>query len=227
MHELLIFKDDKLRQRALTHRSYVNENPECIGHNERLEFLGDAILTYISGDYLYQQYPEMSEGEMTRQRSALVDKKQLARFAVEIELESKIKVGEGMVSSSSYQNERLLSSTFEAIVGAYYLDNNRDVKILRPLVEKLFNSVPKAVFVERSSKDPKNQLQEYVQADSAEALLEYVTERIGGTDHEPEFVSRVYIDGVLYGEGKGCSKKAAEREAARDALARLKKRGLC
>ena len=226
MHKLLVFNDEKLLRQALTHRSYDNENPTELGHNERLEFLGDAILTYISGDYLYRRYPEMGEDEMTRRRSALVDEKQLALFAAEVGIDFRMRLGQGMIKGGGYQNPNLLSRTFEAVVGAYYLDNNRDVEILRPLVEKLFNAVPRAVVVERSSKDPKNQLQEYVQAHGAKTPPKYVTEQIGGVDHAPEFVSSVYVDDVLYGEGEGRSKKAAEREAAKDALARLKKRGL-
>ena len=224
MHELLIFKNKQLRQRALTHRSYVNEHPDGNGHNERLEFLGDAILTYLSGDYLYQQHPEMSEGEMTRHRSALVDKKQLARFAIEIGLPSEMRVGEGMISQT--QSERLLSSTFEAVVGAYYLDNNRDIEVLRPLVERLFKNVPESIFIARSGKDPKSQFQEYVQTKGVGVLPKYVTERVGGVDHAPEHVSKVYVDDEFYGEGRDRNKKAAEREAAKDALASLRERGL-
>ncbi len=226
MHKLLIFNDEKLLRQALTHRSYANENPGDMGHNERLEFLGDAILTYISGDYLYRRHPEMGEDEMTRRRSALVDEKQLALFAAEVGLDFRMRLGQGMIKEGGYQNPNLLSSTFEAVVGAYYLDNNRDIEILRSLIEKLFNDVPKAVVAKRSSKDPKNQLQEYAQANGAKALPKYMTEQIGGPGHAPEFVSRVYVDGVLYGEGKGRNKKTAEREAANDALDKLKTRGL-
>lgn len=223
MHKLLIFKDERLRQRALTHRSYVNENVGNVRHNERLEFLGDAILTFISGEYLYQQQPEMQEGEMTRRRSALVDKPQLAQFAIEIKLDSEMRLGQGVTDQLGQQNLRLLSSTFEAIVGAYYLDNNQDIEILRPLVVELFDAVPQDVFVERSNKDPKTQLQEWVQTNRPLSLLKYETERAGGRDHAPEFVSRVYIDGHLYGEGKGSSKQAAEKTAASDTLSRLKR----
>ena len=235
MHKLLQFKDETLLRRALTHRSYINENPGEDSDNERLEFLGDAILSFVSGDYLYQLKDKIGEDEMTRRRSALVDEKQLAKFATEVGLDFRMRLGQGAIREGGYQNSRLLSSTFEAVVGAYYLDNNRNIEVLRPLLEKLFHAVPKGTTQVRSSKgitqvrtniDPKNKLQEIVQANGAKAPPKYVTEQIGGTDHAPEFHSRVYVDGVLYGEGRGSSKKKAEKQAAEDAISKLKKQGL-
>ena len=230
MHKLLQFKDETLLRRALTHRSYVNENPESDGNNERLEFLGDALLTFISGEYLYQREGELGEDEMTRQRSSLVDETQLAKFATEVGLDFRMRLGQGAIQQGGYHNPRLLSSTFEAVVGAYYLDNSRNIEMLRRLLEDLFNAVPKGAAKAnaqvRSHVDPKNQLQEFAQANGAKAPPKYVTEQIGGTDHAPEFRSRVYVDGVLYGEGRGSSKKKAEKQAAEDAIAKLKKRGL-
>lgn len=226
MHKILVFNNEKLLRQALTHRSYVNENPDEGGHNERLEFLGDAILNFISGEYLYRSYPELGEDEMTRRRAALVDERQLAKFAVEVGLDFRIRLGQGAIRDGGYQNPNLLSSAFEAVVGAYYLDKNRDIEVLRPLIEQLFESVPKDVMLALSNVDSKNKLQEIVQANGAKAPPKYDTEKIGGTDHAPQFLSRVYVDGKLYGEGTGRSKKNAEKQAAEDALARLKKRGL-
>ncbi|WP_121971098.1 ribonuclease III [Leptolyngbya sp. BC1307] len=235
MHKLLQFKDETLLRRALTHRSYLNENPGEDGDNERLEFLGDALLTFISGEYLYQLKDEIGEDEMTRRRAALVDEKQLAKFATEVGLDFRMRLGQGAIQEGGYHNPRLLSSTFEAVVGAYYLDKNRNIETVRPLLEELFDDVFKDLTPVRSNKgiaparsniDPKNELQEIVQANGAKAPPKYVTEQIGGTDHAPEFHSRVYVDGVLYGEGRGSSKKKAEKRAAEDAIAKLKKRGL-
>jgi ribonuclease-3 len=226
MHKLLVFNDEKLLRRALTHRSYVNENPEEAGHNERLEFLGDAILNFISGEYLYQHHPEMGEDEMTRRRAALVDEKQLARFATEVGLDFRIRLGQGAIREGGYQNPNLLSSTFEAIVGAFYLDYNRDIEALRPLIEELFDSVPQGIVVIRSGVDSKNKFQEFAQANGATTPPKYLTEKFGGADHAPEFVSKVYVGDKLYGEGKGRSKKEAEKAAADDALTKLRKRGL-
>jgi ribonuclease III len=226
MHKLLMFNDEKLLRHALTHRSYVNENPGEMRDNERLEFLGDAILTFVSGEYLYQHHPEMGEDEMTRRRSALVDEKQLAKFAIEVGLDFRMRLGQGAIRDGGYQNPNLLSSTFEAVIGAYYLDNGRDIEAVRPLVEQLFDSVPQAIAVVRSNVDSKNKFQEIAQANGATTPPKYVTEKKGGTDHAPEFISRVYVSDKLYGEGIGRSKKDAEKQAAEDALAKLKKRGL-
>lgn len=235
MHKLLEFKDEALLRRALTHRSYLNENPEADGNNERLEFLGDALLTFVCGEYLYQLKGEIGEDEMTRRRAALVDEKQLAKFATEVGLDFRMRLGQGAIREGGYHNPRLLSSTFEAVVGAYYLDKNRNIEAVRPLLEKLFNDVCKDIMPVRaregiaqvrSNIDPKNQLQELVQANGAKAPPKYVTEQIGGTDHAPEFHARVYVDSVLYGEGRGSSKKKAEKRAAEDVIAKLKKREL-
>lgn len=218
MHELLKFNNEKLLRLALTHRSYANENPEEKGHNERLEFLGDAILNFISGEYLYSLHPEMEEGEMTRKRSALVDEKQLARFATEVGIDFRMRLGQGVIRDGGYQNPNLLSSTFEAVVGAYYLDQNRDIKKVQDLVKKLFDSVPSDIMTVRSSVDPKNKFQELVQAKGITTPPNYVTKRIGGTDHAPKFLAKVYVNGESYGVGNGRSKKEAEKDAANDGI---------
>ena len=227
MHKLLQFSNEQLLRRALTHRSYVNENPEEDGDNERLEFLGDALLTFICGEYLYQLKGEIGEDEMTRRRAALVDEKQLAKFATEVGLDFRMRLGQGAIQEGGYHNARLLSSTFEAVVGGYYLDKDRNIERLRPLLEDLFNAVSKGTArgatQVRSNVDSKNRLQEFVQANGAKAPPKYVTEQLGGKDHAPEFHSRVYVDGVLYGEGRGSSKKKAEKQAAEDAIAKQKK----
>ncbi len=221
-----MFNDEKLLRQALTHRSYVSENPREGGDNERLEFLGDAILNFLSGEYLYKIYPELGEDEMTRRRAALVDEKQLAIFATEIGLDFRMRLGQGAMRDGGYQNPNLLSSTFEAVIGAYYLDSNRDIEILRPLIKQLFDSVPKGVMAVRSNVDSKNKFQEFAQANGAKNPPRYLTEKLGGPDHAPDFISKVYVDEKLYGQGQGRSKKDAEKQAAEDAIAKLKKQGL-
>lgn len=225
MHKLLTFRDENLLRLALTHRSYVNENPSEM-HNERLEFLGDAILNFLSGEYLYQQSPDMGEDEMTRRRAALVDEKQLAKFATQVGLDFRMRLGKGAIQEGGYQNPNLLSSTFEAVVGAYYLDKNRNIEAIRPLVEELFSSVPEERVIIRSNIDSKNQFQQWVQINISSIPPKYVTEKSGGTEHAPEFVARVFVAEKQYGEGKGKSKKEAEKQAAENALAKLRKRGL-
>lgn len=224
MHNLLEFNNQKLLLQALTHRSFVNENAETIEDNERLEFLGDAILNFLSGDYLYHHSNNMTEEEMTRRRAALVDEKQLAKFADEIGLTFKMRLGQGAIRDGGYQNPNLLSSTFEAVIGAYYLDNNCNIEAVRSLVENLFNSVPKDLMIVRSNVDSKNRFQQWVQAEKISPNPpKYITEKKQGTlDHSPEFISKVYVDNKFYGEGKGKNKKDAEKEAAENALINVK-----
>jgi ribonuclease III len=222
MHKLLIFQDEKLRQQALTHRSYINEHPGEASDNERLEFFGDAILSFISGQYLYQRHPEMGEGEMTRRRAVLVDEKQLAKFASEVGLESNIRLGNGARLEGGSRNPNLLSSAFEAIVGASYLDAGCDVEAICRSIYELFDSVPEGASVYNSTVDSKSEFQVFVQH-NATTLPKYVTDRIGGEDHRPEFRAKVYVNDKFCGEGKGRSKKDAEKQAAKSALATLKK----
>jgi ribonuclease-3 len=120
----LRFNNEHLLQRALTHRSYLNENPEVLEDNERLEFLGDAILDFLVGAWLYNHYPEMSEGELTRLRSALVRTEQLAEFAKQINLGEMIQLGKGEEESGGRERDALLCAAFESVVGALYLDSS-------------------------------------------------------------------------------------------------------
>jgi ribonuclease III len=221
MHKLLIFNDEKLLHQALTHRSYINEHFGAESDNERLEFFGDAILSFISGEYLYKHYPEMGEGEMTRRRAALVDEKQLAKFASELGLDSKMRLGTGVRLEGGSHNPNLLSSAFEAVVGASYLDAGDDVKAIRDSIYELFDSVSQGASISNSTRDPKSEFQVFVQQ-NAKMLPKYVTDRIGGSDHSPEFISRVYVGDKFCGEGKGRSKKDAEKQAAEAALVKLK-----
>ncbi len=220
------FKNEKLLRQALTHRSYINENPGECENNERLEFLGDALLNFISGEYLYKLHKDLGEDELTRRRSALVDEKQLAKFAIEIGLDFKMRLGKGAIRDGGFTNPNLLSSTLEAFVGAYYLDHNSDIEPVRNFVEKLFASVPDIVVELRSSIDSKNKFQEWVQANIGPTPPKYVTDQIGGLDHAPEFQAKVLVNEKKYGEGKGRSKKDAEKRAAEDAIAKLKRKGL-
>lgn len=223
MHKLLQFKNEKLLRQALTHRSYVHENPGEGEHNERLEFLGDALLNYLSGQYLFNRYPEKGEDELTRRRSALVDEKQLAKFAIEVGLDFRIRLGKGAIREGGYQNENLLSSTFEAAIAAYYLDNNSNIEAIKAIIEPLFDSVPKDVVVSRSSIDSKNRFQEWVQRNiTPPTLPEYIVIQAGGPQHAPEYIATVLVADKEYGKGKGKSKKEAEKAAAENALAQIK-----
>ncbi|WP_408648776.1 ribonuclease III [Tumidithrix elongata] len=223
MPELLTFRDPKLLNMALTHSSYANENPMESQDNERLEFLGDAILNFLSGDYLYARYPTMTEAELTKRRITLTDEKQLAQFALRLGLDSKIRFGKGAEKEREALNANLLSSTFEAVVGAYYLDRDAKIDAVRPLVNQLFNFVSEDIISTRSDLNAKNRFQEWVQANLGHTFPNYVVEKVGGVDHAPQFVAKVYVGDRLFGESaEPCrSKKEAEKQAAMDAIARL------
>lgn len=220
------FQNKMLLRLALTHRSYINENPEEHENNERLEFLGDALLTFLSAEYLYGLYPDMGEDQMTRRRSALVDEKQLAKFAIELGLDLKMRLGKGAILDGGLNNPNLLSSAFEAFIGAYYLDNNSQIEPVRNFVKQLFYSIPENLVLSRSHVDSKNQLQEWAQNNISPQPPKYLTEKAGGADHLPIFVSQVLVGNKVYGEGTGSSKKDSEKRAAEDAIAKLKKLGL-
>lgn len=227
MHKLLTFNNEKLLRRALTHRSYINEHPEeGNNHNERLEFLGDALLTFICAEYLHdhENLPEIGEDEMTRRRAALVDEKQLAKFAQEVGIDFRMRLGTGAMREGGFSNPNLLSSTFEAVVAAYYIDNGRDINKVRECIIELFDSVPGQRIEARSSVDAKNRFQTIVQAEGHLAPPHYKTQRIGGLDHAPEFEAIVYVKGNEYGRGRGNSKKEAEKRAAEDALLNWQKK---
>lgn len=214
------FDRPTLLDQALTHRSLVRENPHLGDDNERLEFLGDAILTFISGAYLYRRFPELGEDEMTRRRSALVDEKQLAQFAIALNLGPKLRMSRGVEQMGGRQNPNLLSSAFEAVVGAYYLDQQGDVEIVRPFVESLFDAVPLEELQARSSLDVKNQLQEWAHKNGV-SLPHYGTQKIAGQDHNPLFSCQVSLGSTVLGTGEGHSKKEAEKAAAAAALLSL------
>ncbi len=221
MHQILKFKDRTLLLNALTHRSYLHENPQSGEHNERLEFLGDALLNFLSGEYLYQRYPEKGEDELTRRRSALVDEQQLANFALAVGLNLKIRLGKGAKREGGCQNPKLLSSAFEALIAAYYLDKNCDIEAVRAVIEPLFNSVPESTVTFRSNVDSKNRFQEWVQKNITPSPPKYVTIPVGGSCHAPEFLAKVVVGEKVYGEGRGRNKRDAEKAAAENALAKL------
>lgn len=225
MKDLFVFENENLLKMALTHRSYLHENPTAGEDNERLEFLGDAILNFLSGSYLYRQHSHIGEDELTRRRAALVDEKQLANFAIALGLDDQILLGRGALRDGGSKSDNLLSCVFEAMIGAFYLDRGCNVEAVRPAVEALFDSIPPELVDIRSDLDAKNRLQEWVQSYIGHILPIYETEKVGGTDHTPEFASKVYVGTRLYGQSMRSfsSKKKAERAAALDALAQIER----
>jgi ribonuclease-3 len=211
----LPFTDYLLLSRALTHRSYINEHPEALEDNERLEFLGDAVLDFLVGDWLYHRYPEMAEGELTRVRSALVNTEQLASFARQIRLGQALRLGRGEDESGGRRRPALLCASFEALVGALYLQAG--IPAVHSFLEPMLHIAAEAILEDRKDQDPKSQLQEWAQAQGYPAPS-YRTIASSGPDHAKTFEVEVVINEQVYGHGSGPSKQAATKEAAREAL---------
>lgn len=214
------FDDILLLTRALTHRSYLNEHPEALEDNERLEFLGDAVLDFLVGEWLYNRFPEMEEGDLTQMRSALVQTNQLADFAKKISIENAVRLGHGEIISGGKLRNTLLCDVFEAFIGALLLDQGilKVKNFLYPLLEETVNEI----IEQHKNEDPKSQLQEWSQANGYRPP-KYRTKKVSGPDHAKIFEVEARVNDKVVGEGKAKSKQAAEKIAARDALESIKK----
>ncbi len=211
----LPFSNLALLTRALTHRSYVNEY-EAVEDNERLEFLGDAVLDFIVGAWVYNRFPEMPEGDLTKIRSALVRNDHLAKFARKLELGKALRLGRGEATSGGRNRDNLLGSTFEALLGALYLDAGLDAvhDFVNPILEDVRESILNQI------QDPKSELQEWTQSQKQGAPRYHVIST-NGPDHAVTFEMVVEIAGVEKGRGSGTSKSGAEHAAAKDAMKNL------
>lgn len=210
------FQDRSLLQRVLTHRSYLNENPDyALPHNERLEFLGDAIVDFLVGELLFHRFPEMQEGELTALRAALVRTEALARFARSFNLGAYLLIGRGEEASGGRERAPLLAGAFEALIGALYLD--RGMEATREWVLRIVTPVARQLAAGALSKDPKSMLQEVAQADLS-ITPQYRTVAESGPDHAKEFTVQVLLGDEVRGEGTGRSKQVAAQNAARAAL---------
>jgi ribonuclease-3 len=213
------FADKSLLQRALTHRSYLNEHPDsAFEDNERLEFLGDAVLDFVTGEYLYHRFPELAEGPLTSLRSALVRRETLAQFAQQIGMDRYVLLGHGEVASGGRQRPATLCATFEAVVGALYLDQG--VEAVKSFFEPLIGPEVARTMREQLDKDDKSRLQELAQG-QLHCTPHYRTVRESGPDHDKEFTVEVSICGQVYGQGTGHNKQQAAQAAAQQALERL------
>ncbi len=212
----LIFRDKTLLQRALTHRSYLNETRYLLqADNERLEFLGDAVLDFIVGEYLYHRFPEMREGMLTNLRATLVREETLAEFALQFDLGRHLQMGRGEAESGGRDRPATLCAAFEALVGALYLDQDLEAvkRLLFALIEP---ALPEFVDI-AAFKDAKSRLQEWSQ-NTFRATPRYRTAEANGPDHEKQFTVHAVIDNVVWGVGFGKSKQVASQEAAASAL---------
>jgi len=214
----LQFSNLHLLVRALTHRSYVNENPNALEDNERLEFLGDAVLDFVVGAWVYNHYPEMPEGDLTRMRSALVRTNTLAKFARHLDLGPALRLGRGELASGGRQRDNLLCATFEAVIGAMYLDAG--IPAVEAFMESLLAETSNKVIGHVERYDPKSTLQEWAQANKL-GTPHYVTTGTNGPDHARVFTVEVQLNGKAYGEGEGPSKQVAAQAAAQAALESL------
>jgi len=212
----LPFSNLSLLTRALTHRSYVNENQKSSEDNERLEFLGDAVLDFIVGAWVYHRFPEMPEGDLTKMRSALVRNDQLAKFARALNMGPALRLGRGEYLSGGHYRDGLLGSLFEAVVGALYLDSG--LGAVEAFVNPLLEEARESVFTKIH--DPKSQLQEWAQAQKMSAPR-YRTVSTAGPDHAKEFEVDVEVGGRVVGHGHGTSTHSAQHAAAADALENL------
>jgi ribonuclease-3 len=211
----LPFKDTFVLARALTHRSYINEHPDVLEDNERLEFLGDAVLDFVVGAWLYHHYPEMAEGMLTRMRSALVRTEQLAVFARQLHLGDAMRLGNGEARAGGRTRDALLCATFEAVIGALFLQAG--IQGVQEFTYPLFGKAAGEVELQPDFHDPKSRLQEWSQAEGL-GIPHYVTASAVGPDHARSFEVHVNIDGKIMGCGSGSSKQAAARAAAQNAL---------
>lgn len=214
----LHFNNLRLLTRALTHRSYLNEHPEAIEDNERLEFLGDAILDFLVGSWLYNHMPEMAEGRLTSLRAALVRNEQLAVFAERIDLGAALRLGKGEADSGGRHRSSVLGSGFEALVGALYLDGGFEK--VQDFVEPMLAESVNHVLRDNRDRDPKSQLQEYTQANGL-GTPSYMTVSVSGPDHQRIYEVEVVVNENVLGRGSGRSKQAATKAAALDAIDRL------
>ncbi len=216
------FQDKGLLKHALRHSSYINEKRmpkhEC---NERLEFLGDAVLELVSSEFLFFGNPEMPEGQMTKQRASMVCEPALAFCARTIELGDYLLLGKGEEATGGRKRESITSDALEAVIGAIYLDGgfaNAKEFVLNHVLNDLEN---KRLFF-----DSKTILQEIVQG-KLDKIIEYQLVKEEGPDHDKSFYINVLLSDQIYGTGVGRTKKAAEQDAAYQAILKLKEQGIC
>jgi len=216
---VLDFHDESLLQRALTHRSYLNENPDYqYEDNERLEFLGDAVLDFVVGGYLYDRFPDQDEGTLTSLRAALVCTQSLSQFADQIRLGDHLLLGRGEAEGGGRRRPAVLCGAFEALIGALYLDQG--IEQVRGFTLPLFEPALENILQNNLDRDPKSVLQELSQAYLGHTPR-YQTVSTRGPDHDKRFTVAVMINGVIYGRGEGRSKQASAQAAAAEAIEQL------
>lgn len=212
------FRDPRRLRNALCHRSYVNEHPgEGVENNERLEFLGDAVLNLVAGDLLMHQHPDQTEGDLSRMRAFLVNENQLADIARSLKLGEHILLGKGEARSNGHDKNSILADALEAVIAAVYQDGGFDAAVT--LVRTHFDTPLKAVSASPSVVDFKSRLQEWVQTSGKSPPRYRVVDEFG-PDHDKTFTVELRIKTIV-AQGTGKSKKIAEQAAAQACLERL------
>lgn len=210
------FQNKDLLLQALTHRSYLNENPSSrVGHNERLEFLGDAVLELVVTEDLYAKFPDKPEGDLTSFRAALVNAKMLSDVAVAIQINDSLLLSRGEAKDIGRARQYILANAFEALVGAMYLDQGYEP--VRDFITRVVLSRMPEVLDKKLYKDPKSLFQEEAQ-ERVGVTPTYEVRREWGPDHDRHFVIGVFLKDELVAEGEGPSKQIAQEEAARAGL---------
>ncbi len=213
------FRDPALLKRALTHRSYLNEHVAAPDEkdNERLEFLGDAVLDFITGAWLFNTFPDLDEGRLTTLRAALVRVSTLAEFAREMGLPELMRLGKGEIDTGGRNRANILGDAFEAVLGALFLDQGIDAcqSFVLPFLER---TTP-AIRQDNADRDPKSKLQEWSQGQLG-VTPRYKLAGTTGPDHARIFHVQVFLGEEAYASGAGTSKQMAEQIAAREALER-------
>lgn len=211
----IVFHDVNLLEQAFTHSSYVNEHRYLkLSDNERLEFLGDAVLELLVSQYLYKQFPDLPEGKLTKMRAAIVREDSLSKFAKECHFDQYILLGKGEENSGGRQRPALLCDLFEAFLGALYLDQKAPAA-KKFIAEVIFPKIDAGAFSHEM--DHKTHLQEVLQR-QGDVNIEYRLVNEEGPAHDRIFSVEVFVDEKLIGEGQGKSKKLAEQDAAEKAL---------
>ncbi len=204
------FESTQFASRALTHSTFANENPEIQGHNERLEFLGDAVLDLLVAEILFADEASIDEGEMSKRRAAVVKRDALAQHGAELDLGSLMRLGQGQRKSGETPN--ILADAFEAVVAAVFLDGG--MSAVRTAFKKRFSN---ALMGTALNHDAKTRLQEISHVRGLGAPSYIIVDRAGPV-HQPSFVCEIFLDEKSYGKGSGGTKKAAEQQAAATAL---------
>ena len=212
----IIFKNKKLLEQAFIHRSYINENPSTsLSHNERLEFLGDAVLELVVTDFLYKKYPNYTEGELTALRSALVNAVIISEVATSIGMNDYLLLSKGEAKDNGKARQYILANTYEAYIGALYLD--QDIDVVDKFVHRFLLPKTQEIVSKKLWRDAKSLVQEKAQ-EFVNITPAYKVLNESGPDHDKHFTVGIYFGSSLIAEGKGKSKQEAEQKAAETAL---------